>query len=141
MANPIRILFLCTGNSCRSQMAEGWAKHLKGNVIEPFSAGLIPTPVNARAIEVMKETGVDISDHYAKHIKDLAGIDFDYVITLCDNAKQLCPKLPDKTKTIHRNFPDPSFLIGTSDEIMAAFRRVRDQIRAFVETLPESLKT
>jgi len=145
--DKIKILFLCTGNACRSQIAEGWARHLKDDVIDAYSAGIIPAGLSSRAAEVMAEAGVDISQQYSKHIDDLQGIDFDYVITLCDNVRELgstsslynCPVFPGKAKMIHRGFDDPSFMFGTEQEIMTAFRRTRDRIRAYVETLPGSL--
>jgi arsenate reductase len=121
-------------------MAEGWATHLKGDVIEAFSAGIMPVGVNSRAVKVMAEAGVDISRHTSKHIDDLGGIDFDYVVTVCDNAKEQCPVFTSGTKMVHKSFEDPSFVIGTSEEIIRAFRIVRDQIRAFIETLPGSLE-
>jgi len=133
-------LFLCTGNSCRSQIAEGWARHLKGDVIEAFSAGITPVRVNETAIEVMAEAGVDISGHTSKHAEDLMGLDFDYVVTVCDNAKEHCPVFPGKCKMIHRSFADPSFLIGARQQLLNAFRRTRDQIKAFIETMPDSLE-
>lgn len=136
----IKILFLCTGNSCRSQIAEGWARHLKGEVIEPYSAGVSPGQLSTRAIKVMAEAGVDISQQRPKHVDELMGINFDYVVTLCDNAREVCPVFPGKAKVIHRGFDDPGFIIGSESEIMAAFRRTRDRIRAFIETLPESLE-
>ena len=136
----IKVLFLCTGNACRSQMAEGWAKHLKSDVIEAYSAGVWPVGVSSRAIQVMAEAGVDISSHTSNHVRDFREIDFDYVITLCDNARQQCPVFSGKTRLIHRAFEDPTFVMGSSDVIMAAFRKTRGQIRAFIETMPESLK-
>lgn len=138
--SKLKLLFLCTGNSCRSQIAEGWARCLKGDVIEPYSAGVSPGQLNTRAIEVMAEAGVDISGQRPKHVDELLGIDFDYVVTLCDNARQQCPVFPGKTKMIHHGFEDPSFMVGTEQEIMSAFRKTRDRIRAFIETLPESLE-
>lgn len=138
--DKIKILFLCTGNACRSQMAEGWARHLKGDVIDAYSAGVSPAGLNARAVKVMAEAGVDISQQYSKGIDDLAGVDFDYVITLCDNARELCPVFPGNVKMIHRGFDDPSFMFGTEQEIMTAFRKTRDRIRTFIESMPESLK-
>jgi arsenate reductase len=138
--DKIKILFVCTGNACRSQIAEGWARHLKSGVIDAYSAGISPGQLNTRAIAVMAEAGVDISQQYSKHIDDLSGVDFDYVITLCDNARELCPVFPSKTKMIHRGFDDPSFMFGTEQEIMAEFRKLRDEIRAFIETLPGSLE-
>jgi arsenate reductase (thioredoxin) len=136
----LNVLFVCTGNSCRSQMAEGWTTHLKGEVIEAFSAGVFPTPVSKRAIQVMKEAGVDISGHKPKHVDDLAGIEFDYVVTLCDNAAMECPVFKGRTKVIHRPFSDPGYMIGSEEAILDAHRRSRDQIRAFIETLPEGLE-
>jgi len=140
MEKKLNVLFLCTGNSCRSQMAEGWARHLKGDVIESFSAGITPVGVNKIAIEVMAEAGVDISGHTSKHVEDLMGLDFDYVVTVCDNAKEHCPVFPGKCKMIHKAFADPSFLIGTRQVIMDAFRKTRDEIKAFIKTMPESLE-
>jgi arsenate reductase (thioredoxin) len=136
----LNVLFVCTGNSCRSQMAEGWARHLKGDVIEAFSAGICPTPVSKRAIQVMLEVGVDISWHRPKHIDDLCGGDFDYVVTLCDNVAGQCPVVPGAKKVIHKPFADPGYMIGNEAAILDAHRKVRDQIRAFIETLPESLE-
>jgi arsenate reductase len=135
----IKVLFLCTGNACRSQMAEGWARHLKSNVIEACSAGVWPAGVSSRATQVMAEAGVDISSHTSDHVVDFLEIDFDYVITLCDNARESCPIFSGKAKLIHKPFEDPTFMVGSTDEIMRAFRRTRDQIREFVETLPENL--
>ena len=136
----LNVLFLCTGNSCRSQMAEGWARHIKDDVIEAFSAGVCPVGVNKTAIDVMKEAGVDISNHRSRHVEDFSEIDFDYVITVCDNAKEHCPVFPSKCKTIHHMFADPSFVIGTKEEVMNAFRITRDLIRDYIMTMPESLQ-
>lgn len=135
----IKVLFLCTGNACRSQMAEGWARHLKSDVIEAYSAGVWPAGVSSRAIQVMAEAGVDISSQTSDHVDDFKTIDFDYVITLCDNAREQCPVFPGNARMIHRAFDDPTFVMGSEEVITAAFRRTRDEIRAFVETLPESL--
>jgi len=135
----IKVLFLCTGNSCRSQIAEGWANHLKSDVIEAYSAGIRPIGVNPKTIKVMAEAGIDISDHASKHIDDLAGIDFDYVVTVCDNAREQCPVFPGKVKLFHKSFDDPYFATGSEEKVMTEFRRVRDQIKAFVEKLPEIL--
>jgi arsenate reductase len=137
--DKIKVLFLCTGNSCRSQIAEGWANHLKSDVIEAYSAGIRPIGVNPKTIEVMAEEGIDISDHASKHIDDLAGIDFDYVVTVCDNAREQCPVFPRRAKLIHKAFEDPYFATGSEEEIITFFRKVRDQIRAFIEELPEIL--
>ncbi len=137
----IKVLFLCTGNACRSQVAQGWARHLKGDRIEAFSAGVEPAGfVSERAVRVMAEAGVDISDQYSKHLDDLCGIEFDYVITVCDHAREVCPVYPGKTRMIHRSFDDPSFVIGTEEQIMSLFRQVRDQIRDFVADMPGNLE-
>ena len=138
--NKIKVLFLCTGNSCRSQIAEGWARHLKSDVMEVYSAGAEPGRMNAWAIAIMAEAGVDISMQQPKHLDTLKGIDFDYVVTLCDYAREQCPVFPSCPKHMHRLFVDPSFIDAGEDEIMAAFRKLRDELRAFIETMPESLR-
>lgn len=135
-----KVLFVCTGNACRSQMAEGWARRLKSDVIEAYSAGVSPAGVSTRAIAVMAEADVDISGQRSQHIDDFVDMDFDYVITLCGNAKRKCPVISGGAKHVHRGFDDPIMVIGTNDQIMAAFRKARDEIREFVETLPESLE-
>ena len=143
MANTkgkIKVLFLCTGNSCRSQMAEGWAGHLKSDTIDAYSAGIRPIGVSSRAIKVMAEVGVDISKQTSKRVDDLDGIDFDYVVTLCDSAKQQCPVFTGKARLLHRAFEDPYFATGTEEQITQVFRKTRDDIRAFVEKLPQVLK-
>ena len=139
-SDKIKILFLCTGNACRSQIAEGWANHLKSDVIEAYSAGIRPIGVSAKAIKVMAEAGVDISSHTSKHTEQLRGIDFDYVITLCDNAAENCPTFDRKTRFIHKPFTDPYFASGTEQEILAVFKKVRDDIKAFIETVPKILE-
>lgn len=139
----VKILFLCTGNSCRSQMAEGWAKALKSDVIEAYSAGVEPKGIDPRAVEAMAEVGVDISTYHSKDISALKDITFDYVITLCDHAHQTCPIFPGAKKQIHRAFEDPPRLAQnakTEEEAMAHYRRIRDEIKAFVETLPQSIE-
>jgi len=136
----IKILFLCTGNSCRSQIAEGWARELKGNVIDAYSAGIRPIGVSSRAIRVMAEAGVDISMYQSQHIDEFSEIDFDYVVTLCDNAAENCPVFSGKAKVIHKPFDDPYFASGSEEQILATFRKVRDDIRTFIETMPESLE-
>ncbi len=138
--DKIRILFLCTGNSCRSQMAQGWAGHLKGDVIEAYSAGVRPIGVNSWAIKVMAEAGVDISMHSSAHIDEFTGIDFDYVVTLCDDAAENCPVFGGKVRVIHKPFNDPYFASGSQEEIMTVFRKVRDDIKVFIETMPRSLE-
>ena len=137
--DKIKVLFLCTGNACRSQMAQGWANHLKSNVIEAYSAGIRPIGVSTRAIKVMAEAGVDISSHTSKHIDELREIDFDYLITLCDNAAESCPVFNRKIKVIHKPFTDPYFASGTEQEILTVFKKVRDEIKIFIETLPKTL--
>ena len=121
-------------------MAEGWAKKLKSDSIEAFSAGVIPSGVSARAAKVMAEAGVDISQQYSKHVSELSGIDFDYVITLCDNARENCPVFFGKGKLIHKPFPDPMFVTGSEETIMNAFRKTRDDIKNFIMTLPDKLE-
>ena len=135
MVEKKNVLFLCTGNSCRSQMAQGWAAYLRGDEIEAFSAGVAPAKLSSRAVQVMAEAGVDISEYYSKHIDDLPGIDFDLVVTVCDNAKEQCPVWHGKTKVIHHCFDDPSTAIGTVEYVMSEFRRVRDEIRDFIKDL------
>lgn len=138
--NKIKILFLCMGNSCRSQIAEGWARHLKSDLIEPYSAGINPVGISQRAVRVMEEAGVDISQQRSKHVDDLLGEDFDYVVTLCDHAREHCLIFPGKVRLIHKGFEDPALVMGSDKEIMDAFRKTRDRIKAFVETLLEGLK-
>ena len=138
----LKVLFLCAGNSCRSQMAEAWARRLKGDVVEAYSAGTNPKGVDPRAVRAMAEAGIDISGHKSKSVAAMADIEFDYVITLCDDAQQACPFFPAKTALIHHGFDDPPKLAeGARDEkeAMQPYRRVRDEIRAYVETLPQSL--
>ncbi|MFA5251130.1 MAG: arsenate reductase ArsC [Phycisphaerae bacterium] len=137
--NKIKVLFLCTGNSCRSQIAEGWAMHLKGDVIDAYSAGIRPIGVSSRAIKVMAEAGVDISNHNSKHMDEFQGIDFDYVVTLCDNVTESCPVFSGSAKIIHKPFEDPHLAAGDDENVLAVFRKVRDRIKAFVEKMPENL--
>ncbi len=137
-----KILFLCTGNSCRSQMAEGWAKQLKSGSIEAWSAGIEKSALNELAVKVMAESGVDISDQYSKDVGELIDIQFDYVITLCGHAKETCPVFPGKAVKIHRGFDDPPALAkdaATESQALDHYRRVRDEIRGFVESLPGSI--
>jgi arsenate reductase len=142
MSKIKKVLFLCTGNSCRSQMAEAWTKHLKGDQFEAYSAGVKPKDIDPRAIRAMAEAGLDISGQKSKDVDALGSTEFDYVITLCDNARESCPYFPAKTRLIHRGFDDPPKLAEKSkneEEAMTHYRRVRDEIRAFVETFPEGL--
>jgi len=134
------VLFLCTGNACRSQMAEGWAKALKSEEIEVFSAGVAPCYVHPTAIRIMAEAGVDISGQYSKHVEEMDGIRFDYIVTLCDHAGKVCPYHPGLGKRVHRPFEDPVYARGTEEQVLARFRDVRDQIRRFVEGMPENLE-
>jgi len=139
----LRVLFLCTGNSCRSQMAEGWARHLKGDVIEPYSAGIETHGLNPRAVQVMAEAGVDISGQRSKHVDELRDVPFDYVVTVCDHAHESCPLFPGRTKLIHVGFDDPPRLAReakTEEDALRHYRRVRDEIRAFVGQLPGALE-
>jgi len=138
-----KVLFLCTGNSCRSPMAEGWARKLKARQMEAFSAGVAPGRVDLRAVRVMAEAGVDISRQQSKHVDELGDVRFDWVVTLCGHARETCPVFPGATRVMHHGFEDPLALAGqgaAEAEIMQIYRRVRDEIRAFVETLPESLE-
>ena len=138
----VRILFLCAGNSCRSQMAEAWTKKLKGDVVDAYSAGTVPKGIDPRAVKAMAEEGIDISGHRSKSTAEFMDMELDYVITLCDDAQQACPFFPAKTRTVHHGFEDPPILAAGSkseEEAMMHYCRIRDEIRAFVETLPESL--
>ena len=138
--DKIKMLFLCMGNSCRSQIAEAWTNHLKSDLVEPYSAGIRPSAVNPRAAKVMAEEKIDISSQTSRHVDELLGIDFDYVVTLCDYARDNCPVFTGNAKLIHRVFEDPTLVIGSEEKILAAFRKTRDNIKAFIETLPESLE-
>ncbi len=133
-----RILILCTGNSCRSQMAEGYLKHFAGAKAEVFSAGIEAHGVNPRAIAIMKEDGIDISNHTSNTVDEYAHLDFDYVITVCDNARENCPYFPAQVKQLHHNFPDPAKATGTEEEINAQFRSVRNMIKVFMEQFVNS---
>lgn len=138
----ITVLFLCTGNSCRSQMAEGWARWLKGDVIEPYSAGVENRGLNPSAVKVMAEAGVDIAGHRSKVLAEVIDIPFDYVVVVCDDANESCPVFPGRVKRVHVSFDDPPRLArnaGTEEEALSHYRRVRDEIRAFVEKLPGAL--
>src|ERR1041385_9420619 len=128
MSERKRVLILCTGNSARSQMAEGLLRHLAGDAFEVLSAGVARTRVRPEAIEVMREIGIDISDHRSKSVDEFSGDKFDYVVTVCDNAKENCPVFPDKTKLVHWSFDDPAAAHGDETARLAVFRRVRDEI-------------
>lgn len=140
----LNVLFLCTGNSCRSQMAEGWARHLRGDRIEAFSAGLEARGLNPSAVKVMQEAGVDISRQKSQRVEEVLNVPFDYVVTVCSHADEHCPVFPGKARVVHRGFDDPPRLAkdaASEEEALAHYRRVRDEIRGFVESLPEFLQT
>jgi arsenate reductase (thioredoxin) len=126
-----KILVLCTGNSCRSQIAEGYLRHFAHGKAEVYSAGIETHGVNPRAIATMKEDGVDISGHTSNNVSEYMGVDFDFVITVCDNAQENCPFFPGFMEKFHYNFPDPAKATGTEAEIMAQFREARDQIKEY----------
>lgn len=127
-----KVLFICTHNSARSQMAEGWLKHLYGDCYEASSAGTSPSGVKSGAVRVMQEAGVDLSTHRSKSTDEFTGKEIDFVVTVCDHAREACPFFPGAREYIHRSFPDPSVLEGTEEEILAGYRRVRDEIKDWV---------
>ena len=131
MSTPKRVLILCTGNSARSQMAEGLLRDLAGDRFAVFSAGTHPSQINPLAIAAMDEKGLDLSLHYSKSVDEFAGQQFDTVITVCDNAKEACPVWPGST-TIHHSFDDPAAAVGSDEERLAVFRRVRDEIEVWL---------
>ena len=138
----MKILFLCTGNSCRSQMAEGWARYLKSEFLKPFSAGLEAHGLNPNAVKVMQEVGVDISRQKSQHMGEVETIPVDVVVTVCGYADENCPVFSCATTVLHKGFDDPPKLAKTAkteEEALGHYRRVRDEIRAFIETLPEGL--
>lgn len=142
MSDKPRILFLCTGNSCRSQMAEGLARHLRGGEVEAYSAGTAPQALNQNAVAVMRELDIDISSYRSKSVDELGATQFDYVITVCSDAAERCPVWPGRGKVVHRGFDDPPRLAidaKTEEEKLQHYRRVRDEIRDYIETLPKSL--
>jgi arsenate reductase len=135
-----KVLFLCTGNSCRSQMAEGWARALLGDAVEPYSAGIETHGLNPDAVKVMAEAGVDISGQSNKTLLDLAGVRFDLVVTVCSHADQNCPVFPGTTRVVYVGFDDPPALAKAEDDPekrLSHYRRVRDEIRSFITTLPD----
>ena len=139
----LKVLFLCTGNSCRSQMAEGWARHLKDDVLEAYSAGIETHGLNPHAVKVMAEAGVDISSHHSQHVDEFKDIPFDYVVTVCDHAHESCPLFPGATRVVHVGFDDPPRLAREAageEAALDCYRRVRDEIRTFAEKLPEALR-
>jgi arsenate reductase (thioredoxin) len=143
MLHPkLNVLFLCTGNSCRSQMAEGWARHLKSDVIIPWSAGIEKHGLNPHAVQVMAEAGVDISAQHSKTLDEISDVRFDWVVTVCGHAHETCPLFPGEAKVIHAGFDDPPRLARQEtdpEKALDHYRRVRDEIREFVKSLPEAL--
>lgn len=127
----MNILILCTGNSCRSQMAHGYLQHFAGGSASVFSAGIETHGVNSMAIAMMKEDGIDISQHTSNLVDEYLHVDFDFIITVCDHAREDCPYIPGKARRFHQNFPDPSKTKGTEQEVMNAFRSSRDQIKMY----------
>ena len=142
-ARKIKVLFLCTGNSCRSQMAEGWARQLRGDLLDPYSAGIETHGMNPHAVRVMKEAGVDITAQRSKHVDEVKDVGLEYVVTVCAHANESCPVFPGRAKVLHAGFDDPPKLAKTAkteEEALGHYRRVRDEIRKFVETLPGAFK-
>ena len=140
----LRVLFLCTGNSCRSQMAEGWARALKGEVIDAYSAGTHPKALDPMAIRVMADVGIDLATQQPKSLDAVQHLPFDYVITVCSDAHETCPVFPGRTRIVHRGFDDPPRLAATANnpqESLGHYVRVRDEIKAFIEQLPQALLT
>ncbi|MCW5906770.1 MAG: arsenate reductase ArsC [Chitinophagales bacterium] len=133
----MNILVLCTGNSCRSQIAEAYLRHFAGDKATVYSAGVETHGLNPRAVAVMKEDGIDISHHTSNHVDEYAHVSFDYVITVCDNANERCPVFPSKAKKLHYNFPDPAKATGTEEEIMNEFRKVREEIKNYCKEFVE----
>ena len=146
MSDKINLLYLCTGNSCRSQMAEGWTRALKSDEIEVYSAGIETHGLNPNAVRVMAEAGVDIATQKSQHIDEFKGVKLDYVITVCNHAHETCPWFPSNCEVIHVGFEDPPKMArelaekgGSEEEQLDCYRNVRDEIKAFVETLPDFL--
>ncbi len=142
MAAKLKVLFLCTGNACRSQMAEGWARHVNRDAFEAYSAGIETHGLNPLAVKVMAEAGVDISGHASKLLSELSGLRSDYVVTVCGHAHESCPMFPGESRVVHVGFDDPPKLAKkarSEQEALDQYRRVRDEIRAYIETLPDAL--
>ncbi|MBM9501632.1 arsenate reductase ArsC [Leptospira sp. 201903071] len=138
--NKPNILVLCTGNSCRSQIAEGWLRHFAEDRATIFSAGIETHGVNPKAIQTMKEVGIDISHHTSNHINEYKDIEFDYILTVCDHAKENCPYFPSNAVRFHYNFPDPAKAKGNEEEIMEEFRKVREMIRVYSQNWIQELR-
>jgi arsenate reductase (thioredoxin) len=144
VGRKLKVLFLCTGNSCRSQMAEGWARALRSDVIEAYSAGIEKHGLNPHAVKVMHEAGVDIAQQRSKTLAEIGPLEFDYVVTVCGHANENCPVFPGKTQIVHVGFEDPPALtkhLPDGEAKLAVYRRVRDEIRAFVLRMPRALKS
>ncbi len=148
MSKKLNVLFLCTGNSCRSQMAEGWTKYLKSELINAYSAGIETHGLNPSAVKVMAEAGVDISKHKSRHIDEFKDVPIDVVVTVCGHAHETCPYFPGNCKVTHVGFDDPPKMAkdlsekgGSEEEQLNCYRKVRDEIKVYVESLPESLKS
>ncbi len=146
MSEKLTVLYLCTGNSCRSQMAEGWTRHLKGDVINSLSAGIETHGLNPNAVKVMAEVGIDIGSQCSQNINEFEGTKIDYMITVCGHAHETCPVFPTDCKVTHVGFPDPPKMAkelaaegASEEEQLNCYREVRDEIKSFVETLPDSL--
>ncbi len=142
MSKKINLLFLCTGNSCRSQMAEGLCRHFSGDLIESFSAGIEEHGLNPLAVKAMSEIGIDISRHQSKTVDGIGNVEFEYVVTVCGHANETCPVFPAKTKMIHQGFDDPPKLAKNAvneEQALVHYRRVRDEIKDYILTLPEML--
>ncbi len=142
MSEKKKLLFLCTGNSCRSQMAEGWARHLKGDLFDVYSAGIETHGLNPNAVRVMAEAGVDISSHKSQNISEFGDLALDYVVTVCGHANENCPLFTGNCKVVHVGFQDPPAMakeFTDEEDQLDCYRKVRDEIRAFVDKLPEGL--
>ena len=135
-----KVIFICTGNSCRSQMGEGILRNIAGDIFDVYSAGLKPSIVNPNAIKVMKEIGIDISHHTSDDVNKYIGENFDYIITVCDNAKESCPVFPGNGERIHWSFKDPADAVGSEEEVLNEFRKIRDQIKSTLEQFVNELK-
>lgn len=135
----MNILVLCTGNSCRSQMAEGYLRHFMGNRANIYSAGIETHGLNPRAVKTMAEDGIDISQHASTHIDEFMHIPFEFILTVCDHAQEQCPIFPSSAQRLHQNFPDPAKAIGSEHDIESAFREVRNQIKVFCQTLAQTI--
>lgn len=141
MKKNVNILVLCTGNSCRSQMAEGYLRKFGQEEIEVYSAGIETHGLNPLAVKVMAEDGLDISRHTSNHVDEYANIDFDYIITVCDHARENCPYIPGKATRFHHNFPDPAKASGSEEEILEEFRKVRDMIMQYISDFMQNIES